>query len=320
MSQVVVVGNTGWGNTIASLLVKNRPQVYLLTRTADEELAARGSSVEYARSHVPEEALEGAGCIVWAVPSQTMRDNVAVLKMSLSPDLCHVSASKGLEVSTGMRMTEVILDVVGPASLRGVCALSGPNLATEISCGLPAAAVVASSEPRVAQEVQSMFASHRFVAVTSDDVIGVELAGALKNVVALGAGMMDGLGLGDNAKAAFIAFAWSEVIAFGAAMGAREPTFYGLAGVGDVVATCVSDLSRNHFVGSEIARGRKLEDVLVSMHQVAEGVHTAQAVHRLATELRIQAPIMLSIYRALFEGCPVAKAVARFTGSMQRGV
>lgn len=319
MSEVVVVGNTGWGNTIAALLAKNRSQVCLLTRTSEEELVARGNSVEYARSHVPLEALEGADCVVWAVPSQTMRENVSAVKESLPPDLCHVSASKGLEVGTGMRMTEVILDVVGPADLRGVCAISGPNLATEISCGLPAAAVVASADLRVAQEVQSMFASHRFVAVTSDDVIGVELAGALKNVVALGAGMMDGLGLGDNAKAAFIAFAWSEVIAFGAALGARESTFHGLAGVGDVVATCVSDLSRNHFVGSEIARGRKLEDVLISMHQVAEGVHTAQAVHRLATELRIQAPIMMSIYRALFEGFPVAKAVARFTGSMQRG-
>ncbi len=318
MSEVVVVGNTGWGNTIASLLARNRLQVCLLTRTAGEELASRAAGIQYTRTYVAEEAFEAATCVVWAVPSQTMRDNLVAVKESLHPDLCHVSVSKGLEVETGMRMTEVIIDVVGPARVRGVCALSGPNLATEISRGLPAAAVVASADLRVAQEIQSLFASHRFVAITSDDVIGVELAGALKNVVAIGAGMMDGLGLGDNAKAAFIAFAWSEAIAFGAAMGARESTFYGLAGIGDVVATCVSDLSRNHFVGCEIARGRKLMHVLESMHQVAEGVHAAQAVHRLADDLRIQAPIMMSIYRALFEGFPVGKAVARFTGEVQR--
>ena len=136
----------------------------------------------------------------------------------------------------------------------------------------------------------------------------------------LGAGMMDGLGLGDNAKAAFIAFAWSEVIAFGVAMGARESTFYGLAGFGDVVATCVSDLSRNHRVGCEVARGRSLSEVLAAMHQVAEGVHTAQAVRRLAVELNIDAPIMMSIYRVLFEGYPLTKAVARFTGQVGRAV
>ena len=215
-------------------------------------------------------------------------------------------------------MTEVILDVLGPSGMRGVCALSGPNLAGEIARGLPAASVIASGTPEVAQEVQGLFGSLRFVTVTSDDVIGVELAGALKNVVALGAGMMDGLGLGDNAKAAFIAFTWSEVIAFGVAMGARESTFYGLAGIGDVVATCVSDLSRNHHVGCEIARGRRLEDVLASMHQVAEGVYTARAVNRLSRELHIQAPIMVSIYQALYDGYPVAKAVARFTGQVQR--
>ncbi len=318
MSKVVVVGDTGWGNTIAALLARNWPQVYLLTRTAEEVRTAHGGAIGYQRTHVAGEALDEAACIVWAVPSQTMRENVNSLKELLAPDLCHVSASKGLEVGTGKRMTEVILDVVGSTGVRGVCALSGPNLAGEISSGLPAATVVASADARVAYEVQSLLASHRFVVVMSDDVIGVELAGALKNVVALGAGMMDGLGLGDNAKAAFIAFSWSEVIAFGVSMGARESTFYGLAGIGDVVATCVSDLSRNHFVGCEVARGRKLQDVLDSMHQVAEGVHTAQAVHRLANDLQIEAPIMMSIYRALFEGCPVAKTVARFTGQVQR--
>lgn len=318
MSRVTVVGNTGWGRTIASLLLRNVSDVCLLTRAAEETDSLCRSGAEYQATHRPEEALCGSEHIVWAVPSQTMRSNVSALQRLLPLDLCHVSVAKGLEVDSGRRMTEVIQDVLGFTGMRGVCALSGPNLAAEIARGLPAASVVACSSPVLAQEVQSLLRSPRFMTVVTDDVVGVELAGALKNVVALGAGMMDGLGLGDNAKAAFIAFTWSEVISFGVAMGARESTFYGVAGFGDVVATCVSDLSRNHFVGGEIAHGRRLADILQSMHQVAEGVHTAKAVYRLSNELHIEAPIMISIYRALYEGYPVAKAVARFTGQVQR--
>lgn len=319
MSRVVVVGNTGWGRTIASLLHKNKADISLLTRTAQEAETLCRSGVEFPVASEAAEALRDAGYVVWAVPSQTMRSNVESVRDVLPLNLCHVSVAKGLELNTGRRMTEVIHSVLDSSGLRGVCALSGPNLAEEIARGLPAASIVASSSAVLAHEVQQLFGSHRFITVASDDVIGVELAGALKNVVAIGAGMMDGLALGDNAKAAFIAFTWSEVIAFGVAMGARESTFYGLAGIGDVVATCVSDLSRNHHVGCEIARSRRLQDVLDEMHQVAEGVYTARAVYRLTSELHIEAPIMLSIYRALYEGDPVAKAVARFTGRVQRG-
>ncbi len=319
MSRVVIVGNTGWGRTIAALLCRNVPDVCLLTRTEDEAAALRSHGGEYRVSHESRTALLDSEYVVWAVPSQTMRTNISALRDKLPSDLCHISVAKGLEVDSGKRMTEVILDVLSFTGARGVCALSGPNLAEEIGRGLPAASVVASSSPVLVQEVQSLFSSPRFITVASDDVVGVELAGALKNVVALGAGMMDGLGLGDNAKAAFIAFTWSEVIAFGVALGARESTFYGVAGFGDVVATCVSNLSRNHFVGCEVARGRRLQDILDAMHQVAEGVHTAKAVFRLTNELHVEAPIMVSIYRALFEGYPVGKAVARFTGQVQRG-
>ncbi|MFW6056966.1 MAG: NAD(P)H-dependent glycerol-3-phosphate dehydrogenase, partial [Chloroflexota bacterium] len=232
--------------------------------------------------------------------------------------VCHTSVAKGLEVETGMRMTEVLADTLPGDTVSALCALSGPNLAREIGEGLPAAAVVASTDAVMRQEVQHLVNSPRFMTVPSDDLVGVELAGALKNIVALGAGMMDGLGLGDNAKAAFIALTWSEVISFAVAMGARESTLYGLAGLGDVVATCVSDLSRNHYLGSEVAKGRRLEDVLASMQHVAEGVHTALAVHRICDERKLEAPIMTSVYRVLFENYPVARAVARFTGQVQR--
>jgi len=315
---VAVVGNTGWGRTIASFLARDGHDVRLLARTESETEALRELSVAYRPTHVAHDALGGAAFVVWAVPSQTVRANASSIVDVIPADACQVSVAKGLEVETGKRMTEVLQDVLGAERTRALCALSGPNLADEIARGLPAASVVASNDAVVARRVQSVFGSHRFITVVTDDVIGVELAGALKNIVALGAGMMDGLGLGDNAKAAFIAFAWSEVIAFGVALGARESTFYGLAGFGDVVATCVSDLSRNHRVGCEVARGRPLSEVLSSMHQVAEGVHTAKAVRQLALRLNLEAPIMLSIYRVLFEGYPLTKAVARFTGQVGR--
>ena len=318
MEKIAVVGNTSWGNTIAALLARRRLDVWLLTRSEEESQLLQNSGLRYSPTHREQEALEGTRFVVWAVPSQTMRANATHLRGVFGPDVCHVSAAKGLEVESGKRMTQVLEAVLGDGPLRGLCALSGPNLAAEISRGLPAASVVASADIGLAKEVQSLLGSDRFVTVTSDDLIGVELAGALKNIVALGAGMMDGLSLGDNAKAAFIAFTWSEVISFGVALGARESTFYGLAGFGDVVATCVSDLSRNHHVGREVARGRRLDDVLDSMHHVAEGVHTTRAVQRLVSELGVEAPIMMAIYRILFEGYPVARTVARFTGQMQR--
>ena len=318
MEKVTVVGNTSWGNTIAMLLARRGLDAWLLTRSEEETLLLQNSGLGYSPTHREQEALEGTRFVVWAVPSQTMRANATRLRGAFDPDVCHVSAAKGLEVESGKRMTQVLGAVLGDGPVRGLCALSGPNLASEISSGLPAASVVASADIDLAKEVQSLFGSDRFITVTSDDLVGVELAGALKNIVALGAGMMDGLSLGDNAKAAFIAFTWSEVISFGAALGARESTFYGLAGLGDVVATCVSDLSRNHYVGHEIARGRRLDDVLGSLHHVAEGVHTTRAVQRLVSELRVEAPIMMAIYRILFEGYPVARTVARFTCQVQR--
>ena len=318
MQRVAIVGNTSWGNTIASLVARAGNDAWLITRTADETRALAALSPAYHATHDIQEALSGVSHVVWVVPSQTMRKNATELQGRFDADVCHVSAAKGLDAQSGERMTQVLQSVLKDDAIRGVCALSGPNLAAEISRGLPAAAVVACADVALAREVQSVFSSERFVTVTSDDIVGVELAGALKNVVAIGAGMMDGLSLGDNAKAAFIAFTWSEVISIGVAMGARESTFYGLAGFGDVVATCVSDLSRNHHVGYEVARGRSLDDVLTTMHHVAEGVYTARAVNRLVCRLGIEAPIVKSICRVLFEGSPVTREVVRFTGQVQR--
>ena len=318
MQRVAIVGNTSWGNTIAALVARAGNDATLVTRSEEETRALAASNPTYHPTHDIAEAVSGVRYVVWVVPSQTMRRNATELRGRFDPGVCHVSAAKGLEAHSGERMTQVLQSVLTDDSIRGVCALSGPNLAAEISRGLPAAAVVACADVALAREVQGIFSSDRFVTVTSDDIVGVELAGALKNVVALGAGMMDGLSLGDNAKAAFIAFTWSEVISIGVALGARESTFYGLAGFGDVVATCVSDLSRNHHVGYEVARGRSLDDVLGTMHHVAEGVHTARAVNELVRRMGLDAPVTKSICRVLFEGSPVTREVVRFTGQVQR--
>jgi len=318
MSTVAVVGNTTWGTTLATFLGRCGHDVRLVVRSQAEAEEVTLVASGYTPTCEARAAFDCVEHVLWAVPSQTMRTNAEKLGPFLESAVCHTSVAKGLEVDTGMRMTEVLADVLPLQSVRALCALSGPNLAREIAAGLPAAAVVASTDVDTRSEVRRLFASPRFMTVGSEDLIGVELAGALKNIVALGAGMMDGLHLGDNAKAAFIALTWSEVISFAVAMGARESTLYGLAGFGDVIATCVSDLSRNHRVGFEVARGRCLDEVLASLHHVAEGVNTAQAVHRLCRDLRLDAPIMTSIYRVLFEGYPVGRAVARFTGQVQR--
>jgi len=155
--------------------------------------------------------------------------------------------------------------------------------------------------------------SPKFLLLTSDDVVGVELGGALKNIIALGAGMIEGLSLGDNAKAAFITLGWNEVVSLGVSLGAKVSTFYGLAGLGDLIATCSSTLSRNHYVGYELAKGRSLSEVIASMPQVAEGVTTTMAVHQLARKLNLEAPITNLIYRTLFEAFSLNKALAEFT-------
>jgi glycerol-3-phosphate dehydrogenase len=176
-----------------------------------------------------------------------------------------------------------------------------------------------TSDITVAERARDLMYSPEFCLFTTDDVIGVELGGALKNIVALGAGMIDGLGLGDNAKAAFITWSWAEAISLGAALGAKDNTFYGLAGLGDLVATCVSTLSRNHYVGCELAKGRSLEEIAASMTQVAEGVYTAKAVHHLTQKLNLEAPIANLIYRVLFDNLPVIDALAVFNKLTKSG-
>jgi len=228
-----------------------------------------------------------------------------------------VSGSKGFELGSDKRMTEVIIDELGAKYKPYVCALSGPNLSKEIAQGLPAASVVAAYNIKSAEAAWRVLDSPSFQVYTSDDVIGVELGGTLKNIVALGAGMVDGLGYGNNAKAAYMAHGLSEIANLGVAMGAKPLTFLGLSGLGDLLATCDSSLSRNHTLGEGMARGRSMKEMIESIGSTVEGIPTTAAALKMSKELGVEMPITERIYRVLYEGLSPAKAMAELIGDLK---
>ncbi|HJW88156.1 MAG TPA: NAD(P)H-dependent glycerol-3-phosphate dehydrogenase [Dehalococcoidia bacterium] len=324
MSRIAVIGTTSWGTTLAIRLAQGGARVKLLARTEEEagELQARRQSPSLgvpfpSRLGVtphPKEALEGAEMVIMAVPSQSMRENVRAIKGSLSGSPILLSVSKGLEAETALRMTQVLAEELGPGLRPGLCALSGPNLAREVVQVLPAAAVVASQEERLAEEAKGLLCLSNLYIYTSADLVGVELGGALKNVITLAAGICEGLGYGDNAKAALMARGLEEMMALGVAAGAQERTFYGLAGVGDLMVTCMSPLSRNHQVGLEVARGCRLGEITASLREVAEGPPTTRGARLLAEKLGVDAPITRAVYQVLFEERDPREAITGLLG------
>ena len=312
MPKVTIIGNTSWGNTLGVLLSDKGAAVKLWARSEAEAKELNQGRYSYSSTSHIGEALNRADVVIWAVPSQKLRENVSQAKNYLTNSMLLMSAAKGLEVNSGKRMSQVLAEEIAP-SLRGrVCVLSGPNLAKEIAQSLPAASVIAAQDIALAERARELMESPKFLLSTSDDVIGVELGGALKNIIALGAGMIDGLALGDNAKGVFIAWGWTEVVSFGVNLGARAGTFYGPAGLGDLIATCSSTLSRNHYVGYELAKGRSLSEISASMPYVAEGVATTAAAHQLAKDHGLKLPVINLIYGILFEGLSPSRALIDF--------
>ncbi len=253
------------------------------------------------------EALAGAKAVILAVPSQTMRQNIKQVAQHLEESTLIVSASKGLELGTSKRMSQVIADEIKPDFHGNICVLSGPNLSQEILNGLPAATVVAARNEAVAKKIQKLLATPKLCVYSNTDVVGVELGGALKNIIALGAGIADGLGYGDNAKAALITRGLTEITALGVALGASPLTFAGLAGLGDLICTCASPLSRNHYVGVELAKGHRLKEITESMTGVAEGVSTTLIVWKLAQKMGLEMPITGAIYRVLYKRADIRR-------------
>ncbi|MBI2979895.1 MAG: NAD(P)-dependent glycerol-3-phosphate dehydrogenase [Chloroflexi bacterium] len=313
MPKIAIIGTTAWGETLGIVLARKGLQVSLWARTEREaaELTRNGPNPEVIpdAEFPPElsvtsslsEALAGVKAVILVVPSQSMRENIRLVAGHLDESMLIISAAKGLEIGTSLRMSEVIAEEIEPEFRPNICVLSGPNLANEILCGLPAATVVAASDEVLARKAQKLLTTPKLCIYTNTDVIGVELGGALKNIVALGAGIADGLGYGDNAKAALITRGLTEMTALGVALGANPLTFSGLAGLGDLVATCASPLSRNHYVGTELAKGRSLKEITESMTGVAEGVSTTLVVWNLARKMGLEMPITEAIYQVLYE-------------------
>ncbi len=320
MPRVAVIGTTSWGTTLATLLAKKGLDVSLWARTEAEAIAVRHAGPgPTRRNRFPRTltvssdiraSLTGVAAVILAVPSQSLRRNMKLAAPYIEPATLIISAAKGLEIDTGKRMSQVVLDEVGPSRQANICVLSGPNLSDEITRRLPAATVLAAEDEAVARRAQKLLATPGLCVFTNTDVIGVELGGSLKNIVALGAGMVDGLGYGDNAKAALLTRGLTEISALGVALGASPLTFSGLAGLGDMIATCASPLSRNHYVGVELAKGRPLAEIMETMDGVAEGVATIRAVHTLAKRMGVEMPITETIYRVLYDGADIRQAAA----------
>ena len=254
-----------------------------------------------------EDCFAGATIVLSAVPTQFMRSVWKRLAPHLPSGIPIVSAAKGLENHSLLRPTQIIGEVV--EGHPALAALSGPNIAAELARYLPATAVAASDDLHLATRVQQVFSTQWFRVYTNDDVIGVELAGATKNIIAIAAGIVDGLAAGNNAKAALVTRGLVEITRLGVAMGARPETFQGLAGLGDLITTCISPEGRNRTVGERLAKGRKLADVLATMDSVAEGVATTRSVIELARRHNIEMPIAQAVYQVLFENKDVLLAI-----------
>ena len=320
MISVGIIGSGAWGTTLALLLAKKGVATtlweYRPERAAEMQQQCE-NSVFLPGFRFPDllritsdlaEAAQQQDYLILVTPSQRMRENLRLLAPQISPETILINASKGIEMSTLKRMTEVIAEEIPHAQAR-IATLSGPNLSREVAQEKPTAAVVAATEHDIAVRVRDLLTTSTFRVYTSSDMTGVELSGALKNIIAIGAGINDGLGYGENAKAAFITRGLAEISRLGIAAGANPLTFAGLAGIGDLVATCASPLSRNQQLGRRLAAGEKLDIILQSTHAVAEGVWTTRAALQLAARYHVDMPIAKHLSLVLFEGLDPHKAV-----------
>lgn len=309
MKSAVVIGAGSWGSALSMVLAENLPHVTLWIRRRELYLSIKEKKENtyylpgvFLPDHVEltndmEEAVHAKDVVVLAVPSHALRETACLLKPFIKAGTVLVNCAKGIEAGTLLRMSAVLEEEL-PLSPSAV--LSGPNHAEEVGRRIPSATVVSAKELSVAEKVQELFMTPFFRVYTNPDLVGVELGGALKNVIALGSGISDGLGFGDNTKAALITRGLTEITRLGKCMGANPLTFAGLSGVGDLVVTCISKHSRNHNLGLDLGMGKKLQDVLAGTRMVAEGVRTTQAAWLLAQQYGVEMPITNQTYQVLF--------------------
>ena len=324
MSRIAVIGAGAWGTGLA--LVLGRKETHSVRLWANEPEVCESVTKRHVNERfLPDftlparveatndlkHALEGAEMVVSVMPSQHCRALFERMAPSLRPEMLFISCTKGLEETTLLRMSEVVTDVLKSRHFTPrVGALSGPSFAKEVARGDPTAVTIASTDSELARTVQQTFNDSRFRVYTNDDVIGVELGGALKNIIAIAAGVSDGLGLGHNSAAALITRGLAEIARLAIACGGRMETMAGLAGLGDLVLTCTGDLSRNRTVGMELGRGRKLSDIIAGMHgMVAEGVFTTKSAVALARKMGVEMPITEQMHAILENGKSPEQAI-----------
>jgi glycerol-3-phosphate dehydrogenase (NAD(P)+) len=331
VKNLAIIGAGAWGTALAIVLTPRFSRIRLWVYEGD--LAVRMKHSRENDVYLPgcplpppiepvsdmAAALEGADVVLSVVPSHLVRESYQRMLPFLTESMVFVSATKGLENHTLLRVSEVIQEVLRPRFLPRVAVVSGPSFAGEVARGEPTALVVASTDASLAESTQAAFSGPTFRLYTSTDTIGVELGGSVKNVVAIGAGVLHGLGLGHNAMAALITRGLAEITRLGVAMGGRVQTMAGLAGLGDLVLTCTGDLSRNRAVGMSLAHGRKLDEIIRSMKTVAEGIKTTNAVVDLAKRYSVEMPISDQMFQVLHFGLSPREAIRRLMERSLKG-
>ncbi|HEY3131498.1 MAG TPA: NAD(P)H-dependent glycerol-3-phosphate dehydrogenase [Acidobacteriota bacterium] len=320
MERIAILGAGGWGTALAALLSRNGHQVTLWARRpelAGELRASRVNSYYLPGVRLPEtvqitadpvEALRGSGIVVNAIPSRHVREIFQYFRTFTSAGVCYVSATKGIEVDSLKRMSEVLREILGMQTK--IVVLSGPSFAVESVRGDPTAVVAASEDGAAAERVQQTFSSRRFRVYTNNDVVGTEVGGAVKNVIAIASGVVTGLGFGGNTTAGLITRGLSEIRRLAVAMGGRAETLGGLAGLGDLVLTCTGSLSRNRSAGIQLAQGRTLQQIEQSSPMVVEGIPTTHATLQLAREFSVEMPITEQMFQVLYAGKAPQLAIA----------
>ena len=312
-NKVTVIGTTSWGITLACLIANKNISVDIWARTKNEAQSIQNDRED--KKHLPgitlpksitinhdlESCIKNSKYILLAVPSHSFRDNMINLINYLNDNQVIISATKGIEIKTNKRMSEVAAEYISYNQNNTFSVLSGPNLAKEIANGLPASSVIASLSSETAQDIQNMLTTKTFRVYRSSDVTGVELCGSLKNIIAIGAGIVDGLNFGNNAKSALVTRGLAEIKRFAMAYNAQETTFYGLAGIGDLMTTISSDYSRNRYVGEQLAMGNNIDSITNNMTNVAEGINTTKAIYSISLSKNIEMPITSMVYQIIFE-------------------
>ncbi len=327
MQKIAVLGAGSWGNTLAILLCKrfdvamwefNPEAAKTLNSDRENKIFLKGIKFPnnlFVTNNL-KEAIDGSFMVVFAVPSFAIRSLSEEAKDLINEDQILVSVIKGLEDNTFLRMSEII-DTIIPKK-RGVVALSGPTHAEEVARGIPTTIVAACKDLNIAAEVQRTFMADNFRVYTNDDIIGVEISAAAKNVIAIVAGISDGIGFGDNTKAAIITRGLAEIIRLGKKIGAKEKTFSGLAGIGDLIVTCQSHHSRNRHVGEELGRGKSIDEILSGMTMVAEGVKNCKSLYHYAGKLDVEMPFTESTYNIIYEKASVKDEIKNLLGRKEK--